>query len=119
MGIIGGIADKSYTFMVFRCRTDECYAADVNVFDGVGVSDIRFGDGLFKGIEVDGDEVNVIPTEVDELLMVFVSRASEQSAMDGRMEGLDSSTKDFWRLGVIRNFGDSESAVTQKFGCPA
>ena len=35
----------------------------------IGVGDIRSGDGIFKGIEVDGDEVNVVPAEVEEFVV--------------------------------------------------
>ena len=50
--------------MILRRSADEGHAADVDVFDGISISDIWFGDGLFKGIEIDGNEVNVVPAEV-------------------------------------------------------
>ena len=77
--VICRIADERYTFVVFPRRADERYAADIDVFDGVRVGDVGLGDGLFKRIEVDGDEVNVVPAEVDELLMVGFGGAGKDS----------------------------------------
>jgi hypothetical protein len=84
--------------VILCCSADEGHAADVDVFDGVCIGDVRFGDGLFKGIEINGDEVNVIPAEVEELLVVFVGGAGEESAVDGGVESLDPSAKDFGDL---------------------
>jgi hypothetical protein len=39
--------------------------------------------------------------------------------VDGGVESLDPSAKDFGRLGVIRDLGDGDVIVTQQFGCPA
>src|SRR5215204_2547877 len=65
VSVISRVADECYTFMILCRRTDEGHAADIDVFDGIGVGDIRFGNCLFKGIEVDDDKVNVIPAEIE------------------------------------------------------
>ena len=67
MSVVGRVADERYTFMVLCRGTDEGHTADVYVFDGVGVGDIRFGNRLLKRIEIHGNEVNIIPAEVQQL----------------------------------------------------
>src|SRR6266496_2189289 len=111
--VISWITYQCDTFMILRCGTDEGYAADVNVFDCIGIGDIRFGNGLFKGIEVHGNEINIVPTKIKKLLVIFFCRSSEQSAMNRGMERLDTSTEDFGRFSVICNFGHREVVVTQ------
>ena len=117
--VIGWVTDEGYAFMILRCSADEGHAADVDVFDGIGVGDIRFGDGFFEGIKIHGDEVNVVPAEIEELLMVFFGGARKESAVDGGVESLYPSAKDFGRLGIVRDFGDGDVIVAQQFGCPA
>ena len=117
--VISGVTDESNAFVVLRRGADKGHAADVDVFDGISISDIGFGNRLLKGIEVHRNEVDVIPAEIEELLMVFVGGAGEESAVDGGVESLDPSAKDLGRLGVVRDFGDGDVIVVQQFGCPA
>ena len=63
--VVRWITDECHTFVVFRRGADEGHATDVDVFDGIRIGNVGFGDGLFERIEVDGDEVNVIPAEIE------------------------------------------------------
>ena len=98
--------------MVLRGSTDEGHAANVNVFNGVCVGDVGFSDSFLQGIEVYDDQIDEVPAEAEELLMIFVGGASEESTMDGGMEGLNSSTQNFGRLGIVRDFGDRNIVLT-------
>ena len=84
--VVGGITDERYTFMVLCRGTDEGHAADVNVFDGICIRDIGLGNRLLERIEIDSDEVNVIPAEVKQLFVVCICGAGKQSAVDGGMQ---------------------------------
>ena len=119
VNIICGVTNECHSLMVFRRGADEGHATDVDVFYGVSVGDIWFGNRLFKWIKIDRDKVNIVPTKIEQLLMIFVGGTGKESAVDGRVESLDSSAKDFGRFGLVRNFGDGKSIVTQKFGGPA
>ena len=72
VSVIGGVTNQCDALMILRRGADEGHAADINIFDGIGIGDVGFGNGLFKGIEVDSDEVNVIPAEVQQLLVVSI-----------------------------------------------
>src|SRR5688500_8891855 len=89
--VVKWVTNESDTFMVLRRGADESYTADVDVFDSVCVGDIWLAYGLFKGIEVYGDQVNIVPAKIEELFMVFLGEACKESTMDGRVEGLNSS----------------------------
>ena len=106
VSVICWVANKCNSFMIFRRSANECDTTDIDIFDGICVSDVRLSDGGLNLIEIDRDEFIVLPAEVEELLVIFISGASEQATVDGRVEGLDSSTKDFGRLGVVGDFGD-------------
>src|SRR5688500_10664726 len=94
------------------CRgADESHTADVDVFDGISIGDIWPGNSLFEWIEVDGDEIDIIPAKVEKLPMVFIRRTSQQSAMDGGMQCLDASAQNFWRPGIVRNFSDGDPVL--------
>ena len=51
--------------------------------------------------------------------MIFFSGTSEQATVDSRVQGFDSSAKDFGRFGVIGYFCDIDIVFTQYFGCAA
>src|SRR6185503_7994705 len=80
--VICGIADEGYTFMILCRCTDESHATDVNILNGVSVGGIRFSNRIFEWIEIHSDEVNVIPAEVEQLLVVGIRWTGEQSAVD-------------------------------------
>ncbi len=71
--------------MVLCRSTNEGHAANVDVFDGIGIGDIWSGNGLFKWIEVDGDQINIIPAEIEKLLddLRSVGRARSPPWMAG------------------------------------
>src|SRR5215211_1025953 len=101
--------------MILRRGTEEGHTANVNIFDGIRVCNIWFGDGLFKWIEIDSDEIDVIPAEIKELLAIFWRGTGKQSTVDGGVQRFDASAKDFRRLGVICDFGDRYIVVSQQF----
>src|SRR5215207_11408535 len=105
--------------MVLCRSTNESHAANVDVFDGIGVCNPGVGDRLLKRIEVDGDQVNVIPVEIQKLLVIFLCRTGEESAVDGGVEGFDSPAKNFGGPGIVRNFDDGGTILAQQFRGPA
>src|SRR4030095_15846132 len=101
--------------MILRRGTDESHTTNVNVFDGIRVGDVWFGDSLFKRIEVDCDKINVVPAEVEELSMVFVGGTSKESAVNRWVKRFDSSAKNFRRFGIVCDFGDGDIVLAQLF----
>ena len=89
---------------------------DVNIFDGVGVGDVGLRDRFFKWIKIDSDEINVIPAEGEEFVVIGFGWAREQAAVNGGVQSFDTSAKKLGRFCVISNFGDVDIVVAQKFG---
>src|SRR5512133_941097 len=110
--VIRRITNERDTFMVLRRSADEGHTTDVNVFDGICKCDIWFRNRFFKWIEIHCNEVNIIPTEIKQLLMIFLCGAGEQASMNGWMERLDASAEDFRRLSIVRDLSDSDVVLT-------
>jgi hypothetical protein len=62
--VVRRVADQRYTLVVFCRSADERHSADINILDHLGIGYIRPGDGSFEGIEIDGDQVDVVPAQV-------------------------------------------------------
>ena len=62
-GIIGGIADEGDALVIFGGGANERDTADINIFNGISVSDVGFRYRLFKRIKIDGYEINIIPAD--------------------------------------------------------
>ncbi len=89
--------------MVLRGRADHGRAADVDILDA-GVIVGAFGDGLFKRVQVDHQQV-------DRADAVFVHRGDmgvvvaqgQQATVDHRVQGLDTAIH---HLGKAGDLGD-------------
>ncbi len=57
--------------MIFRCCPDEGYATNVNIFDRICIGYIGFRNGFFKRIKTGGNNIYVIPTKVEKLLVMI------------------------------------------------
>ena len=71
-GVIGGIADESDTLVIFGGGANERDTADVNIFNSIGIRDIGLRYCFFKWIKIDSDEINVIPAEGEEFIVIGV-----------------------------------------------
>src|SRR5688572_11562108 len=96
VSVICRITNKGDTFVILRSGANERDAADVDVLYDIFIGDTRFRDRLLEGIQVDGDEVNVIPAEVKQFFMIRIGRARQQASVDGGMQCFYSTTKNFW-----------------------
>ena len=91
--------------------------ADVDVFDGVVRSDVGLGDGGFKGVEVDADEVDGGDAVVGHRALVFrVVAQTEQPAVDERVERLDATVHHFGEAGDLVDRGDGDSRLFDRLG---
>ena len=63
--------------MVFCRSSNKGHATDVDVFDGIGIGHIGFGNGFFKGIEIDRYKVDVIPSKFKKLAVVSICGAGQ------------------------------------------
>ena len=63
--------------MILRRGPDERDTADVDIFNGICIGDIRPGNRFFERIEVDSNQVDIIPAKVQELLMIGIRGTGE------------------------------------------
>ena len=78
--VIGRIHNNRDTFMVFSRRADHCRTADIDIFDRVFKSAIRFGHRCFKRIEIDNDDIDGIDIVIGQSLHVFRIGTTGQDA---------------------------------------
>ena len=110
--VIVRVDDHRDAVVIFRCRTNHRRAADVDVLDRIVDGCIRARDRCFERIQVDDQQV-------DRFDAVFVhdrlvgAATTEQSAMDGRMQGLDAAVHDLRKAGFLGDFADVEAGLAQ------
>ena len=81
--------------MVLGRGPDEGHATDIDVFDRIRIANIWFGNRFFKRIQIHGDQVNLIPAQMKELVMVFLCGARKESTVNRRVQGFHASAQDF------------------------
>ena len=52
------------------------------------MADIWSGDCFFERVQVHGGQVDVIPAEVEQLTVIILGGASQEPAVDGRVQSL-------------------------------
>ena len=112
-GVVAGVDHDGHIFVVLRRRADHGRAADVDVLDGVGQVAIRLGHGGFEGIEIDRDQVD----RLDAVLVhhrAVQRTATEDAAMDLRVQGLDAAVHHFREAGVVGDFHCSHAVVLEQ-----
>ncbi len=56
--VVGGVDDDGNPVVVLRCSTDHRRAADIDILDGVVERGVLAPDSLFKGVEIDGEQID-------------------------------------------------------------
>ena len=98
--VLGGGADQGGT-------------ADVDVLEAGGEIG-TLGHRRLEGIEVDGEQVDGRdPVLVHGRLVRGIAPDGEETAVDGRMEGLDAAVHDFRKAGVARHLGHRDTGVAE------
>jgi hypothetical protein len=92
--VIVRIAHHGDPGVVFRRGPDQGHPADVDVFDRVGEGDIRLGDRLLEGIQVDNHQVDHRRAHPGQVGPVRISVSGQNTGVDGRVQGLDPPLED-------------------------
>merc|ERR1719253_873671 len=88
--------------MVRASAKNNAWAADVNVLDAGGKVGGVLRHSLIEGVEVHNGHVDRPDAVLGNFLLVlFVAAASEEAAVDLRVEGLDAAVQDLWRASVV------------------
>ena len=93
--------------MIFGGGTQHGWSANIDILYCVGKRAVRLGNGLTKRVKVDDQQIDAIDLMFFESRHVFVAiAASEQSAMNFRMQRFNPTIEDFWGARVFGNLGD-------------
>ena len=112
--VIGRVNDHGDAGVVFRGATQHARAADVDVLDGFVQGDVRFGDGLLKGIQVHDDQIDGLDAVLGGLrFVVGISPKVQQPAMHFRVQRLDASIEHFGEAGELADFDDGYPRVLE------
>ena len=108
--IVGGVDYDRDVLIVLRRRAEHRRTADVDVLDGFGSGDAGLQDSLLERVEVYRDNVDRGDAELFELRHVLGVRADgEDSGVNHRVKGLDTTVKTLREAGDIRNLSDRDA----------
>ena len=101
--------------MVLGGGAQQRRAADVDVLDGGFQVAAGFGHGLLEGIEVDDYQVDGLDAILPHHRVVKAA-ATQDTAMDEGVEGLDPPRHHLREAGVVGDLGDRDSLFRQQAG---
>jgi hypothetical protein len=112
--IVRGVDDDRHIAMVLGGGADHRRAADVDVFDAVGVA-LSGGHRLLEGVEIDHQQVDrADAVRQHRGLMLRVGAHRQQAAMHARMQRLDASVHHLGKAGQIRDIANREPRLRQR-----
>ena len=102
--IIGGIDHDGYKSVILGGRAHHGGAADIDIFDDLVIAGAG-GDGIFEGIEIDGDQIDGADRVcVHGGNMFGIVADGEQASMYLGMKRLDAAIHHFGKAGKLGNF---------------
>ena len=101
--------------MVFRRGPHHGRTADIDIFDRVFETAVGIGDGLLKRVEVDDDQVDSCDIVLAHHFVVDAA-ASENAAVNHRMQGFYATRHHFRKAGVIGNLGNRDTVFGDQSG---
>jgi len=112
--IVGGIGDNDDAAKVLRRRPDHGGAADVDVLQGLLQGNPRLLNGLLKGIQVDGNDINQPDTVDVELVQVGLQVSpGQEPSVDLGVKRLYPAVQDLRGAGVIGNLNYLKPGVAE------
>ncbi len=88
-------------------------AADIDIFDGLRQSAVRIADGMCKGIQVDGYQVD----STDAMLIhdgIIDTPSTQDTAVDLGVQGFQAAVHHLREGSIIRDFDDRNSLLFQQ-----
>ena len=101
--------------MVLGRGADHGRSTDVDVFDGIRVSAVRFGHGLRERVEIHHQQVDGRYVVLCHNGVVDAAPAQE-AAMHARVQGLDPPVHDLGKAGIGADVDYRETCVPQGAG---
>ncbi len=100
--IISGIDDNRDCGVVLCRRTQHGWAADIDIFNCIGKTAVRFGYGFHKRVEIDDYHINLFDIVLFHLGDMFRQvAAAQETAMNLRMQGFYPAVEHFREAGVV------------------
>ncbi len=117
LGVLAGIGQYRHVFPVFGGAAHHGGATDVDVFDGIGQATPGLGDGGFKRVEVDHQEVDGLYAIRRQCAHVQRAVAPcQQAAMYFGVQGFDAPIEHFRKARHLSHFGHRQTCIHQQFG---
>ena len=108
--VLVGAGQDGDVGVVLGGRADQGGPADVDVLDRLGQGCVGPRDGGLERIQVDDDQVDRQETlALERGQVVGIVAASQDSAVDLGVQGLDPAAENFGLAGVVGDFGDLET----------
>src|SRR5690606_21689960 len=113
LAIVVGVDHDGNILVVLGGGADPGRAADSDVLDRLGQGAARLGHGCGEGIEVDHHHVDRLDTVLSHDRAVQIA-ATENAAMDLRVQGFHPAIHHFREAGVVGYFHDVDVVVAQQ-----
>ncbi|MCY1535287.1 hypothetical protein D9M68_706840 [compost metagenome] len=112
--IIGGVDDDGHKGVVLGCRAHHGGAANVDILDDLVIGRAG-GDGLFEGVEIDGDEIDGADLVFSHrCLMLGIVAHCKKAAMDLWMQRLDPAVHHFGKAREIGNLAHRQAGIANE-----
>ena len=111
--VIGGVYHNGDPLVVLRRGANHGRAADIDVLDSGFQIAIRLCHGLFKRVQVDGDQVDGGNAVGVHHCAVHIAPA-QNATMYLRMQGLDAAVHHFRKTGVVGHFDGVDALILQQ-----
>ena len=104
--------DDGNSIVIFRGRANHRGTADIDIFDGVINARIVACDGFFERVQVDDEQVDRFDAVLGHHGFVRAA-ATEQAAVDDRVQRLHATVHDLRKARLFRHFDHTEAGVSQ------
>ena len=118
LGILIGRGEHADVVPVFRRGAQHRRAADVDVFDRLLQRAVGLCHRALERIQVQHQQIDRRNAQLGHQ-RVICAAATEQAAVDLRMQGLDATVHDFREAGHVAHVAHRDTGVAQRFGAAA
>eukprot|EP00128_Syssomonas_multiformis_P015055 Colp12_sorted_trinity150504_noHs@9989 len=114
--VVRGVHDDRHALVVLRSSTEQGHAADINVLNSISDRHALLGNGLLEGVEVAHNDVDVLVATGSHVSIVAGDVTGKNTSVNGRVEGLHTTTEHLGGLGDVGNILNRETGISNGGG---
>ena len=118
LGVLLGRCQHAHVIPVFCRRAQHRRTADVDVLDRLLERAVGFRHRALERIQVQHQQIDRRNAQLGHHRVIGAA-ATEQAAVDLRMQGLDATVHDFREAGHVAHVAHRDTGVAQRFGAAA